>query len=354
MAEIKWTTPRILKTEIVVILIIALFAGSYYTVYQLIVQNVEPAGLDVGTSLVNMGYSLLITASLYLGCRFIWNFLQVNLPWGHRNWTRIIAEASMVLIYSTVVQFIILTLVWVMLFPREVDNYRKFYFTNIIFGNTITIVVTLVYEGVVLFRQWRESLVLTERLKKENVQSQYESLRQQVNPHFLFNSLNVLSSLIRVDPDKAERFVDEFASVYRYILEIQDKPLISLREELRMLESFLYLQKIRFEEGLQVDTQIPPEILDRMIPPLTLLELVNNALKHNRFGRGEPMHIVLEQDENKLLVRNDRRTRKETVRSTGTGLINLKRRFVLMGAEEPEFLLLTDRFEARIPLFQES
>ena len=109
-------------------------------------------------------------------------------------------------------------------------------------GIILLMIILSVTEGSYFFNEWKNGLVLSETLQKEKVESQVEALRNQANPHFLFNSLNVLSSLVHTDPDKAEEFINKFASVYRYVLNIQDKNLVTLKEELDFLNSYIYLQ----------------------------------------------------------------------------------------------------------------
>src|SRR6187431_3390007 len=130
----------------------------------------------------------------------------------------------------------------------------------------------------------------SEQLEKQQMVNEISILKTQVNPHFLFNSLSILSSLVRVDPDLSERFIDQLSRSYRYILEQKDQPLVTLRTELGFIESYSFLLKIRFENKFLVNIQLPDYILDKYkIAPLTLQLLIENAVKHNRMSVSEPL-----------------------------------------------------------------
>ena len=142
---------------------------------------------------------------------------------------------------------------------------------------TVIILVASIYEGIFFYQRWKEAIVETERLKRENVQSQLEGLKSQVNPHFLFNSLNTLIYIIPEDPDKAVTFVRKLSKVYRYILEIRDKELISVSEELAFLQSYIFLLKERFGESFEVSINVAPKYHPHKIVPLSLQMLLEST-----------------------------------------------------------------------------
>ena len=194
-------------------------------------------------------------------------------------------------------------------------------------GLILNLLLISVAEGIFFFNQWKNSMVRTERLERENMQSQLEVLKSQVNPHFLFNSLNVLSSLVHTNANKAEEFIDEFASIYRYILNIQEQTVVSLREELHFLDSYVFLQKIRFKEGLKLQLHIEAEQLDNCLPPLSLQMLVENAIKHNVVGKEKPLKVRIYTKNNFLFVVNNLQIRSNKPQGTGMGLKNLRERY---------------------------
>lgn len=189
------------------------------------------------------------------------------------------------------------------------------------------------------------------KLQKENLQSQFEVLKQQVNPHFLFNSLNVLTSLIKLEPDLAEKFSERLSLVYRYVLENKDYELVSLKTELDFLKAYIFLLDIRFLDKLKVDIRIPDDKLDEKIIPLAMQLLIENAIKHNTMSKLSKLKIdIYIDDKNRLNIVNNLQERKTQIISTGVGLKNIRNRYSLLQLGEPEFIKTDIEFIARIPL----
>ncbi len=201
------------------------------------------------------------------------------------------------------------------------------------------------------------SLKLTEantqliRLQKENLQSQFEVLRQQVNPHFLFNSLNVLTSLIKLEPDLAEKFTEHLSKVYRYVLENKDNDLVNLQTELDFLDAYIFLLNIRFMDKIEVNVEIADDKKSLLILPLALQLLIENAIKHNSMSKKNPLKIRISVDtENTLIVANNLQERESHMASTGVGLKNIEHRYHLLEMPAPQFYKTETEFIARIPL----
>ena len=191
------------------------------------------------------------------------------------------------------------------------------------------------------------------KLQKENLQSQFEVLKQQVNPHFLFNSLNVLTSLIKVDPDLAELFTERLSKVYRYVLENKEKELVSLSTELEFLSAYQFLLEIRFMDKLFFDIKIEKSFLDYQILPIAIQLLIENAIKHNTFSKVQPLRIEIFVDElQRLNIVNNLNVRETKLVSTGVGLENINRRYTLVCDRRPEFIKTSDYFIARLPLLK--
>lgn len=194
-----------------------------------------------------------------------------------------------------------------------------------------------------------------ERLEKANILSQFEILKSKINPHFLFNSLNILGALIPENPGKAVDFIARFSKLYRRLLELHEQPLISLAEELEFAESYVYLQKMRFSDNLKVDIEAPDPIQRHCLPPFTLQILLENAIKHNIAAEGRPLRIrVAPVAGNKLEVSNTLQLRGAPAESTGLGLNILKSRYQLITPEPLEFERTEDTYIVRIPLVEEA
>lgn len=191
------------------------------------------------------------------------------------------------------------------------------------------------------------------KLQKENLQSQFEVLKQQVNPHFLFNSLNVLTSLIKVDPDLAESFTERLSKVYRYVLENKEKDLVSLITELEFLGAYLFLLEIRFMKKLIVSIKIDKSFYDYQILPIAIQLIIENAIKHNTFSKAKPLKIeIFVDDQNRLNIVNNLNIRETKFVSTGVGLENINRRYALVSDQKPEFVKTAEHFIAKLPLLK--
>ena len=204
--------------------------------------------------------------------------------------------------------------------------------------------------------QEKESLLLkAEQQKKAHILSQFETLKNQVNPHFLFNSLNALSSLVHEDPDLAEQFIAKLTRVYRYVLDLKEEDLVPLSEEINFVENYFFLQQIRFGNSLQLYIQLATESSHKKIPPLTLQILVENAIKHNIASREQPLMVELfSEGPDQLVVRNNYQKRQDGVESTGLGLANLRARYKYLSERQPEFYLQNDHYIAKVPLIDEN
>ncbi|MEK7256323.1 MAG: histidine kinase [Bacteroidota bacterium] len=218
----------------------------------------------------------------------------------------------------------------------------------------VTFLVLGIYE-ILGFRQQLQTVELEkERLLKENVHSQLESLRNQVNPHFFFNSLNTLAYLIPEDPEKAVNFVRKLSQTYRYILDIRDKQLATLEEELEFLKAFISLLKERFGENLQVEVAVQPELMQRRMMPLALQMLIENAIKHNVVSAQHPLHLEIRSDgANRLVVKNNLHRKNQPEPGAGLGLENIRNRYRLVGQQQVEVVETPQEFLVFLPLLKE-
>ncbi|HEY0741544.1 MAG TPA: histidine kinase [Chryseosolibacter sp.] len=189
-----------------------------------------------------------------------------------------------------------------------------------------------------------------ERLMKENLQARYDALRQQIEPHFFFNSLSVLTNLVYRDADLSAQYITQLAKLYRYILERKIENMVPLAAELEFLKSYMFLMNIRHQEEIQFSMHLSDETLERcFIPPATLQILVENAIKHNRFSKNSPLRINLAEVDGMLVVTNNLNRRDTSATSLGLGLENVKKRYELLGENKMSIDTSGDRFEVKIP-----
>lgn len=202
---------------------------------------------------------------------------------------------------------------------------------GMLFTIFVDAIVTISYESMHNFADWQESTREVETLSKAQLQAQLDALRQQVNPHFLFNSLNSLISLIDEDPKQAGAFAEELSSVCRYLLWANEAPLMPLASELEFVNSYYHLLKTRHGDALTLVTRILPEMETRQIPPLTLQLLIENAVKHNIILPEQPLTISLTTDEaNQLVVSNTIQRKPTRALSNGVGLSNILSKYQML------------------------
>lgn len=200
------------------------------------------------------------------------------------------------------------------------------------------------------FVLWSEAVDRVQKLREEKLIFQYETLKSQVNPHFLFNSLNSLLSLVRSEPELSEKFVQKLSSIYRYTLENREKELVPLSAELDFVNDYFYLQKIRDDEKIELKTELNISN-NALIVPVSLQLLVENALKHNTSTRKQPLEIVIHNEGiDKLVVRNNLQVKTQLADSSKIGLKNLNERCRLILNREIEILQTDDEFVVKIPV----
>lgn len=220
---------------------------------------------------------------------------------------------------------------------------------TIIISIVITLLISFFLHAREFFLNWRKLELDAVQLRNENLTSKYESLKSQLDPHFLFNSLNVLTNLVYADADKSARFIKQLSEVYRYVLEVRNKELVPLEEELKFVESYLYLQQIRFGDKLRVENRL--EGVAGSIPPLALQILVENAIKHNVISEDDPLTIKMYSENNEVIVENNlQRKVLLTEESTGIGLDNITKRYEFLSDKKITLLDTSSAFIVKLPL----
>lgn len=230
-----------------------------------------------------------------------------------------------------------------------VPSEKNFYGLLIIVSMCV-LITAMLYEGITYFGKWKDALTETEQVEKLHLESQFQSLQSQINPHFLFNSLNVLSSLIAENPGRAETFVDELSNVYRYLLRSNERELVSVGDELRFIRSYFHLLKTRHDAGICLEINVNPDKFEKKLPSLALQILVENAVKHNEISPGKPLRVeIVEEIElseslgsctqapvtshPKIIIRNNLQRKATRPHSNHVGLENLRQRYELLGVK---------------------
>jgi sensor histidine kinase YesM len=316
---------------------ISLFIGLIFSIF---------GGKDV--SFVNLLVpSFLNTAFLWGGSMTIVAFSWNIYPWEHYPAKHILVEVILIVLLLLV----FITGMGFLFAYSEAVCFRdalKMNSTDILFTTLITFLIVTIHEAVFFYRQWKLNFSKSISLEKDNLEARYNTLKAQVNPHFLFNSLNSLITLLENNP-KAEDYVQNLSEYLRYVLVSNEKPEVTIEEELENLEKFFLLQKLRFNENLMVEINVHPESLNHKIPPLALQMLVDNCIKHNIISTKHPLKIEIFDSENSITVRNNMQL-KTTEESTGQGLKNIEGRFRFIGGESIKIESDEKQFSVTLPL----
>ncbi|HUM66378.1 MAG TPA: histidine kinase, partial [Chitinophagaceae bacterium] len=239
-------------------------------------------------------------------------------------------------------------LVWLKI-TREPFNWPGVY-TFILACVAAVIIFTLVYEILFLSKEREIDNRIVDQLDKELTQAELQVLTNEMDPHFLFNSLTTLNYLILNEPKQAHLFNNRLAQVYKYFLINKNKELIPLQDELEFIESYFYLLQIRHDNKLHLDTHLDEKLAKVMIPPCSLQILVENAIKHNEFSDSNPLHIKVSLNDHYLQVSNNTKPKLYAVNSTGIGLKNLSSRYKLLFRKDITISTTRENFTVKLPL----
>jgi two-component system, LytTR family, sensor kinase len=222
---------------------------------------------------------------------------------------------------------------------------------NIIYALLVNLLFHLLNAIFFYFREYKTKWVEAEQLKRISAQSELQLVKSQINPHFLFNNLNVLSALVMQNNQEANKFIEAFSQVYRYILNNQEKELVYLKTELDFIKPYIFLLEKRFSQGLSITIEIPERYENNYIIPASLQMLIENAIKHNIATRVKPLHILLHANGNNTLsVSNNLQLRESVENSTEVGLQNIMKRYMLVSGKTVLVDKTTDNFKVTLPL----
>jgi two-component system, LytTR family, sensor kinase len=297
--------------------------------------------------------TLFITSLIWIGNRYIMIYSRGKYPLFNDVRKRIKFQAVLMLIY-TVIANMVTGLMFHDTFHR--DSPAITFTDEMIHSNAAaifcTIMIISIYESIFFMRQLRNSVEETENLKRESLAAQLNALRTQVNPHFLFNNLNTLASLIPECPEHAVDFVQQLSKVYRHILEVKEEKSILLSKEMEVLEAYYFLLKTRFGDNLKLSIDIPCEKLDKKIVPLSLQLLMENVIKHNIVSESRPLRINIFTDNGSLVMDNNLQIKKQISESTGIGLDNIRNRYKLLSDKPVKVTETETNFTVSIPLIE--
>lgn len=301
-------------------------------------------------SWVNITISAFVWVALSKGNGYIVDYLNQKISWVEQPITRVTVGVLAMVVYTALAFGSILVIAnWWVAGISPLEMVLRIGPDDYIIAILITLIISMFFHGRAFYFNWKEALFREERLKSESLKSRYESLKNQVNPHFLFNSLNVLTSLVYEDQDRAVEFIRKLSSVYRYVLEHKDDEVVSLAEELEFLKNYAYLQHIRFGDNFQLEVQGEAS---GYVAPLAIQLLVENAIKHNVVSEARPLKVDVTLSEKEVSVKNNVQE-KLSKDSTGIGLNNLKARYQYLSDTPVRIVNDGVLFTVTVPVLQQ-
>lgn len=292
----------------------------------------------------------ILTLGLWFGNGFLVNAIRI--PWLEQPLKRLLTSILLTFVITLFVAILAQTVYgWLCCKVPFSDVFTRwdwgFYGVVLV----ATFFISTFMHGRQFFFQYRTSLLESEKLKQENLESQYEILKNQVNPHFLFNSLNALYSMVHKDPDGAAQFIKKLSDVYRYVLDSREKEVVQLSEEVTALNAYLFLIRTRFGQSVLCNLDLKVDH-NQWIIPLSLQMLVENAIKHNAFTINKPLQIEVSQKGQTITVVNNLNRKNEKVASSNIGLKNIQSRYAYLSDQKVEIIETDALFSVSIPLLK--
>ena len=303
--------------------------------------------IDIITYVIIYSYSLGIPFMIV--AYFINWYLDKNIGWLKNPLKRFILNALLEVGWALI---LILIVHYFFLYKIRGAEMQEIYekTINAIIYATFFIVVSIVAKNTLFFfRSWKQAAVNEEKLKREILLVEFEALKSQVNPHFLFNNLTALTSLVYKDQDKAALFIDQLANVFRYTLEFSEKEVVDLATEKKLLNTVAFLYRIRYDESLQLNIDLPEE-KNRYVIPMALQMLLENAIKHNKLSTKNPLKVEIKQEGNYIFVKNNLQPKTTIQHSNKLGLNNIQSRYKYLSDKEVSIEKTEKYFHVKIPV----
>lgn len=271
-------------------------------------------------------FIMLIILILWFGNFHIDQQLNKRIPWINQPKRRLLLQIVYNTLFTTVTLFVLMYIVHQIKFGDGRIINRKMVETFLP-ALSITYVVLAIQVSWQFFSALKDSMLQVEKYKSESIAAQMQNLKNQLNPHFLFNNLSVLSSLVYKDQDKAVEFINELSHVYRYTLDTKSSELVTLEEELLFLHHYIYLLKIRFEHSFSIHIDIDEGLNRTMLPPMCLQMIVENTIQHNEASKASPLNVHVYSEAQSLIIENAILPRITKTVSSNMGLKNIQSRY---------------------------
>ncbi len=300
---------------------------------------------------VDLLFSFGLATAILLGHDFIVSFLKRKFSTKTQHVQRLFVQFIITSIYSIAAVYGYTIFFYTYIFPYGVV--ASYMFDFILVGLFIPILVSGIKESLYFYGEWEVEKIKKEQLQKENITARYEILKNQINPHFLFNCFNTLTEIIDQSKEMAVKFVHQLSRVYRFVLEHKDNEVVELEDELTVLNSYVFLQKLRFGDSLIINNSIKDDEKFYNIVPLTLQILLENALKHNIASIENPLQIDISVSEDSKLVFKNSLQKKNANGSTKIGLQNIINRYKYITKSAVDVKETAEDFVVKVPLIKD-
>ena len=297
----------------------------------------------------------LVIYSLAIGIPFMKTYeyiewkLEQYIPWLTKPNLRFFLTAFLEIIIGILILTAVNYLIFIVIQKQEIDILFSKTSEGLKYLIIFTIIGTIIINSSHFFKSWKQAAVNEEKLKREKLAIEYEALKNQVNPHFLFNSLTALSSLVYKDQQKAVTFIREFSNVFRYVLESREKEVVDFATEKKLLESVSYLNLIRYEDSLQIKINLS-DATDKYVIPMALQMLLENAIKHNSISVNKPLKVEIMEEDGYVVVKNNLQPKKSEIISNKIGLENIKSRYKYLSDKDVLIEISNEEFIVKIPV----
>lgn len=270
---------------------------------------------------------IVITFLVWEGNLLIDTYMNRKYPWTGSAVKRLFMQFPISLLYSAVATYILMSLYDMIITGNAPQYDDPVSLVAVLMGLLATIILLSIELGIQFFQSWKSTLIEVQVHKELGLQAQLESLRAQVNPHFLFNNLSVLSSLVYDNQDKAVEFIKHMGKVYHYLLDVRSAELVVVESELQFIYAYSYLLQIRFDKAIELEVKKHSDCKDKRIPPLALQMVLENCTKHNIATIAQPLKISIVCLPNSIIVENNIQLKAEVSPVSGTGLENIRARY---------------------------
>ncbi|WP_228431932.1 sensor histidine kinase [Chryseobacterium shigense] len=304
--------------------------------------------MNITTSELAVDAGMAFLYTLFIWYYNLYSLPRFSVPGNSRN--QLTKKLVISLISGTVFMAILVALYHLIFSHYQfLPMFLMYQFRGILINLTVFLLIHFIYQSY----DTQQVKLQLEKIKTDNLNAQYELLKQQVNPHFLFNSLNTLKSMIDVQDSQASDFVVKLSNFYRFSLESRRENVVPLEKEIAILEAYTFLLKSRFEDGFQIEISISDKTRMSLIPPFTLQFLIENGIKHNIVSLKRPIHITIFEEDHQLVIQNNIQPKRNVEQSSGIGLDNIKGRYSHLTDQPVKVIHNKDFFIVKLPLVYE-